>query len=384
MNDKSSGALETGATKPFNFYYNASQFRIDTWHRVKLFAEKLSAHHARKADITKYKAQVHDALTALNHIEDYTAFPNKEDFRYLWRLFEHDEFPTLARVIGRLVRALTSDSYRRRHIDLAQSLEKEDQEDLQDLIEEEERDASERRPYFELLVVDDLSPNEDKAIRTGFMRARRPEDRFMYNTVVVPSFEDAIIAVLFNYNIQAVLIRYGFPFRSKHDLAILKRYLSTVDDGVIEAQSDTDRSVMLGAVLHQLRPELDLYLVTDVGVEDAADRSAEHFRRVFYREMDFVEQHLSILRGINDRYQTPFFTALKDYSRQPTGVFHAMPISRGKSIIKSHWIQDMGQFYGMNIFLAETSSTSGGLDSLLDPHGPIKDAQELAARAYGA
>ena len=38
----------------------------------------------------------------------------------------------------------------------------------------------------------------------------------------------------------------------------------------------------------------------------------------------------------------------------------------------------------MNIFLAETSATSGGLDSLLEPHGPIKKAQELAARAFGA
>ncbi|MDA9009359.1 ornithine decarboxylase, partial [Alphaproteobacteria bacterium] len=74
----------------------------------------------------------------------------------------------------------------------------------------------------------------------------------------------------------------------------------------------------------------------------------------------------------------------KDYSQQPTGVFHAMPISRGKSITKSHWIQDMGAFYGPNIFLAESSATSGGLDSLLEPHGPIKEAQELAARAFGA
>jgi len=98
--------------------------------------------------------------------------------------------------------------------------------------------------------------------------------------------------------------------------------------------------------------------------------------------MDYLEQHLSILRGINHRYQTPFFTALKEYSRQPTGVFHAMPISRGKSITKSHWIQDMEQFYGINIFLAETSATSGGLDSLLQPHGPMKKAQELAARAF--
>ncbi|MEO1161954.1 MAG: ornithine decarboxylase, partial [Pseudomonadota bacterium] len=51
---------------------------------------------------------------------------------------------------------------------------------------------------------------------------------------------------------------------------------------------------------------------------------------------------------------------------------------------RSHWIQDMGAFYGPNIFLAETSATSGGLDSLLEPHGPIKEAQELAARAFGA
>ena len=79
-----------------------------------------------------------------------------------------------------------------------------------------------------------------------------------------------------------------------------------------------------------------------------------------------------------------FSNALKSYSRKPTGVFHAMPISRGKSVTKSHWIRDMVEFYGINIFLAETSATSGGLDSLLQPHGPIKKAQELAARAFGA
>lgn len=61
-----------------------------------------------------------------------------------------------------------------------------------------------------------------------------------------------------------------------------------------------------------------------------------------------------------------------------------MPISRGKSITRSHWIQDMGEFYGANIFLAETSATSGGLDSLLEPRGPIKEAQEFASRAFGS
>jgi arginine decarboxylase len=44
----------------------------------------------------------------------------------------------------------------------------------------------------------------------------------------------------------------------------------------------------------------------------------------------------------------------------------------------------MARFYGTNIFMAETSATSGGLDSLLQPHGPLKRSQELAARAFGA
>ena len=39
---------------------------------------------------------------------------------------------------------------------------------------------------------------------------------------------------------------------------------------------------------------------------------------------------------------------------------------------------------GRNIFLAETSATCGGLDSLLEPHGTIKAAQELAAQTFGS
>ena len=44
----------------------------------------------------------------------------------------------------------------------------------------------------------------------------------------------------------------------------------------------------------------------------------------------------------------------------------------------------MGEFYGINLFLAESSATTGGLDSLLEPTGNIKRAQDLAARAFGA
>ncbi len=73
-----------------------------------------------------------------------------------------------------------------------------------------------------------------------------------------------------------------------------------------------------------------------------------------------------------------------DASHRPTGVFHALPISRGKSIVNSHWIKDMIDFYGLDIFLAETSATCGGLDSLLEPTGPLREAQQLAAHTFGS
>jgi arginine decarboxylase len=92
----------------------------------------------------------------------------------------------------------------------------------------------------------------------------------------------------------------------------------------------------------------------------------------------------SILKGVAERYQAPFFNALREYAKQPTGVFHALPLARGKSIMNSNWIGDLGQFYGMNLFMAETSATAGGLDSLLEPTSSLKLAQEYAARAFGA
>jgi arginine decarboxylase len=254
-------------------------------------------------------------------------------------------------------------------------------------MEEEERRETEvlvDRSYFEVLIVDDISAQEEETLRERLRSMRRDEDKFIYELVVVPSFQDALIAVLFNFNLQAVVIRYGFPLRSRYKLDILRQLLEDYEEEGLESLPESERGCLLGTKIAQLRPELDLYMVTDVSAEDIAGKLCENFNRVFYREEDDRELHFSILQAVEERYQTPFFTALRVYSQQPTGVFHALPISRGKSILQSHWIRDMIQFYGLGVFLAETSATSGGLDSLLEPTGPIKVAQELAARAFGA
>ena len=135
-----------------------------------------------------------------------------------------------------------------------------------------------------------------------------------------------------------------------------------------------------------MRPELDLYLMSNRERRSNWPEIPRPtcVRRIFYSVEELLELHLAILEGVQDRFETPFFDNLKKYAQRPIGTFHALPIARGKSVFKSDWIRDMGEFYGMNLFLAESSATTGGLDSLLEPTGNIKKAQEKAARAFGA
>jgi len=358
-------------------YYNATQLRVDTWNQLKNITLRLVEGRERADDYAKAKS----LLDELAPFETYWAFPGLHDFRQLYHLLENRDARTLGRAVSRIVGAMMSGTYRRKHVNLGLHGEEEMYDD-DDVETPEERNR--RRPYFEVLFVDDLNYAQQQHQRDGLNAMRREEDPFTYDPVFVSSFEDAIIASLFNHNIQAIVIRFGFPFKSHNDLPVLSRYLKMAHIDDVDSLEPQDYGVVLADVIARIRPELDLYLVTDQNVEDVAGRVGDCCRRIFYNQEDFLELHLNILRGVDSRYQSPFFTALRNYAKQPTGVFHALPISRGKSITKSNWIRDMGEFYGMNIFLAETSATSGGLDSLLEPHGPLKKAQELASRAFGS
>ncbi|MCA9299107.1 MAG: hypothetical protein KDA28_08580, partial [Phycisphaerales bacterium] len=245
-------------------------------------------------------------------------------------------------------------------------------------------DRRDGRPYFALLAVDGLDTSDRQDIRKGLRHCRRETDEFVYEIVTVPTLEDAVIAVQFNWSIQAVFLRYNYSFKTPHEHPMLRRYLQVMAREPLSVSFGLQRSVELGSLLRRLRPELDLFLVTDAPLERVAGSLGTDFRRVFYRLEQYMEQHLSVLKWVRARYQAPFFEALRRFSAKPTGVFHALPIARGKSMTSGHWARDLFEFYGPNIFMAETSATSGGLDSLLQPKGPIKKAQDLAARAFGA
>lgn len=240
------------------------------------------------------------------------------------------------------------------------------------------------RPRFEVLFVDDITEEEADELKTEMLAQRRPSDAFTYELIVVPSYEDALVALVLNPAIQACILRPGFTIGSSQPLGRdLRKYLSGMVGPELVGMPPLGRFLSLAEQISELRPELDVYLVAGVAMESLAGSLTKRFRRIFRRQ-DNLDLHLSLLSGVAERYRTPFFTALQEYSRRPASVFHALPISRGGSVGNSPWIRDMADFYGLNLLLAETSATSGGLDSLLDPHGSIKEAQDLAARAFGA
>ncbi len=359
------------STETTQEHFNAARLRSHTWEKLKLAITALAEARSKPAT-SRATPQVGQLLDDLEILERYWAFPGQGTVRRMQQLLEHKDHVALEKEVVQAVRALASGMFR-------------SEQNLSGEAAEDPAEISKPKPkYFEVLFVDELDTDEEAQLKQRLAEARDRSDAFTYDVIVVPTVQDALIALLFNHNIQACVVRYGMSYASANAEGLLSDYIRALDEVDLNDRSKADMGPLLGKLMRWFRPEVDRYYVTDTPVVDLKDSTLKNFKRIFYRQEDLKELHLTILRNIQERYATPFFTALTEYSRRPMGVFHAMPISRGNSVFRSRWIQDFGEFYGRNLFLAETSSTSGGLDSLLQPTGPLKKAQELAARAFGS
>lgn len=372
-------------TEHLRAYNSLWQVRSDSWCRLEEAADRLTRPTTTGELKDKWASACQELLARLSTLEPYWAYPGAPQFARIQRLFVAGGYDKFAQAVGQINRALTTESYRSGDVDNAGADELDMfPSDPRRLLEHQP--ATQRdRPYFEVLVVEKMTEEQERALRNEVRKWRRPDDEFVYELVVVSSGDEALIAARLNVNLQAVVIRRRFSHQSTRDLSALSEFVDTaVSDELNDHQSPEERAQILALSLAELRPELDLYLMTEIEVEDIAGRLGQYFRRVFHAREGMLELHLSILQGVAARYRTPFFSALKQYSHRPTGVFHALPISQGKSIVNSHWIKDMLGFYGLDVFMAETSATCGGLDSLLEPTGPLREAQQLASQAYGS
>ena len=360
-------------------YYSIGQLRVDYWNDLKNECVELARCRKGSTNEKECRSNAEALLKQCKTVEQYFAFPGMVRVERLLTSLARNEYTALANQVAETTRQLVSDTYRSNPYFLF-----DDEEDGAENQEVREVPSGPRMNYFETLFVEDLSAADEISLRRKLRELRDANEPFAYDITVQRSFQDALIAIMFNHNIQAVVIRYAPPYRSSNITPLIKPYIQNVLKLDLESLEEADLGPILAKLIRQFRPELDVYYVTDTSLSNLKDSTLKAFRRIYYRREDLQDLHLGIIRGIRERHETPFFSALKEYSLKPTGVFHAMPISRGNSVFKSRWIRDFGDFYGRNMFLAETSATTGGLDSLLQPTGPIKKAQEMAANAYGA
>ncbi len=323
------------------------------------------------------------ALAEVRPLEDFFAFPGQRLMKTLAERIASDDASGTGRLVQRMSGALLSGSYRN---DAGEWESTDDSgTSVQDRMPLVAGGGEARRPYFETLFVTAAPAAHFPQIAQELRRLRRPEDPLIYEPVLVGSLEDAAMAIIMNGKIEAVVIYDGIPIPSQHNVPLLRDFLNAHHQLDTTSLAPRDIGVTLARLIKGVRPELDIYLLTDREVEKVAgDPAASMIRRVFYEVEELTEIHLNILEGVGDRFSSPHFDNLKKYAARPIATFHALPIARGKSIMKSNWIRDMGEFYGQNLFLAESSSTAGGLDSMLEPTGNIKIAQEKFARAVGA
>ncbi|WP_373492741.1 ornithine decarboxylase, partial [Aquiflexum sp.] len=359
-------------------HYNIAQLRIESWNQLKNTSSSLDNSARGSVAEKDCKQEVKKLLNELEQIESYFSFPGVSRLKMLCEMLERQEHTALANKITEITKQLVSDRYRNQtdHVD--------DDEQGVELSGNGESSDGQHKHHFEVLIVEDISLQEEAKLRYDLKDLQASSENFVYNIVVQRSFEDAMIALHFNYNIQAVVIRYAPPYHSKKITPQIMPFIQNILKLDLASTPQSELGPILGQLIKKFRPEIDTYYVTDTALSNLKDSTLKSFRRIFYRVEDLQELHLTILRGIGERFETPFFSALMEYSKKPTGVFHAMPISRGNSIFKSRWIKDFGNFYGRNMFLAETSSTTGGLDSLLQPTGSLKKAQIMASNAYGS
>ncbi len=369
---------------PSSVYNSVGQMRADAWSRLEDSASRLARLAATGKPTDATMAICAEAMAQLAPIEPYWAYPGENQFAKLERIFSTGDFAKFTLAVNHITHALAHETYRFGNADLV-NLDDDEFPSAEASFTDPRRAGGHEPKYFEVLAVEALTEAQARQLRREVQKWRRPDDEFVYEVVIVSNAEEALIAAKLNVNLQAVVVGRGFAAQSGRDLSALADF---VDSDIAEELGDDkpagERAAILATALRELRPGLDRYLMTEVEVENVAGRLGTHFRRVFHVRDGLLELHLSLIQGIADRYQTPFFSALKEYSHRPTGVFHALPISQGKSIVNSHWIKDMVDFYGLDIFMAETSATCGGLDSLLEPTGPLREAQQLAAKTFGS
>ncbi|HSO05764.1 MAG TPA: aminotransferase class I/II-fold pyridoxal phosphate-dependent enzyme [Pelomicrobium sp.] len=167
-----------------------------------------------------------------------------------------------------------------------------------------------------------------------------------------------------------------------------------VDDKLytLKSEANGQRSLQMSALelvqrITRFRPEIDVYILIAREEEDEVVDAlfTESVDGYFYREeKDYSGWYRILSAQIQEKARTPFYDQLKSYVLMAKDAWHTPGHSSGDSLRGSPWVNDFYEFMGEHIFDADLSVSVPMLDSLMEPTGVIRDAQDIAAKAFGA
>ncbi|AQQ68439.1 ornithine decarboxylase [Microbulbifer agarilyticus] len=225
---------------------------------------------------------------------------------------------------------------------------------------------SERRQPLECRVAlvsndRDLSHNWVDALNTTAAQHENPFG-LCFEAVTVPAIESRLRE---DERLQAVIIDAG-----------------SCRDELKSAETLSDH-------MHKLRSQLNVFLVAQdsfLSEEGGAPASLrKRFDELFdRREGNFNHMFRLVQAFIARRASTPFADTLKEYVFSARDAWHTPGHSGGDSLRNSPWVGDFYRFMGEHVFNTDLSVSVQVLDSLLEPHSVIQEAQDLAAQVFGA
>ena len=356
---------------PLPAYNSVRQLRTDAWKSLQDATDRLGKAATREAERARLAQQAEDLLGLVTPVERYWAYPRCTNGWCCASWSPRAITTSLASSTAGIVRSLAGTRTPPACPPQGTTSTASDRAAGQTA-----------QPTFEVLVVDDMSP--PRRSRCGrAATATRPEDQFIYELVVVPSFQDALIAVLLNFNLQACVIRHGFRGASRHELGAGRHFFSSIAPDKVGLLPVSQRIMLLGERIAGLRPELDLYMVTQMSVEDIAGKLSRNFNRVF---------------PPGRRPRAAFLDPAGGRGALPDAVLHRaarlQPAADGRLPRAADLARQVDPEVpldpGHDPVLRARHVPRGDLGDVRRPRlaaraaGPIKRAQELAARAFGA
>ena len=156
-------------------------------------------------------------------------------------------------------------------------------------------------------------------------------------------------------------------------------------------QSQQLSPIDLAKQLGEMFPHIGLGILT--GQDPSNDPLVKDNRDIFsvFQRKDTLDSEVGqkdliqkVTRLVREKYNTPYWQALKQVVSEGTIALHALANTGSRTSYASTSVDHFSSFFGYNYFASEISATAMPLDSAHNPTGSIAKAEEGFALAFGA